>query len=157
MVAAGIVYRLLRRMQLLKHAQMLLVKEVMLGSKRRRLRLRLCCGGKVEASCCNPAALLRHPKGGHVPLQLPPPPLPMPLWVLFLALVRLRMLGVMRLLVMILGVGLPGCSERIRRTPADSSARLLLWARSLRRMRLCCSPTSRRCLRSEGRMRLLLL
>ena len=72
LVAAGIVHRLLRRMQLLKHAQMLVVKEVMLGSKRRRLRLRLCCGGKVEASCCNPAALLRHPKGGHVPPQLPP-------------------------------------------------------------------------------------
>ena len=74
LVAADMMYRGLRRMQLLKLVRMLLLKEVMLGSKRRRLRLRLCCGGKVEASCCNPAALLRHPKGGHVPPQLPPPP-----------------------------------------------------------------------------------
>ena len=69
--------------------RMVLLKEAVLVRKRRRQRLRLFCGGKVEASCCHPAALLRHPKGGHVPPQLPqPPPLPMQLWVLFLALVR---------------------------------------------------------------------
>ena len=136
LVAADMMYRGLRRMQLLKLVRMLLLKEVMLGSKRRRQRLRLCCVGKVEASCCNRAALLRHAKGGHVPL--PPPPPPLPLWDLFLALVRLRLLlGVMRMLVMIRGVGLRDCSERIRLTPADSSARLLLWARSWQRAKHC--------------------
>ena len=139
LVAADMMYRVLRRMQLLKLVRMLLLKEVMLGSKRRRQRLRLCCGGKVEASCCNRAALLRHPKGGHVPLQPPPPlPLPMPLLYLFLALVRVRVLGgLKRMLVMMRGVGLRDCSERIRLTPADSSARLLPWARSWQRARHC--------------------
>ena len=92
---------------------------IFLWTKLRRApmkRRRLCFAGEVEASQC-PAAPPPSPLAARFPLRL------LKLPILPMTVLTYRVLTMMREVREKAALGLPVCSERIRPTPAGSSAR----------------------------------